>query len=147
MKSSLFFTLFLALTVWSCGSKNGVDPVSERIKKSWSASLVRENSATTYTKGAATNVRPGYSGFQLDLSNSGTVVFIDFDGTRVTGQWSISADEKTLTLTNLVPQPTGTNGTIAFTITELTDTRLVLTRTTANLKTGGTTNVYELTNP
>ncbi len=143
MKRILLFGLFLTLSVSAC-SPEKIAPLSERIQKLWSAQLVKENSTTTFTKGATTNTRPGYSAFRLDLSSTTTVVFVDFDGTRCTGTWEVSSDEKRLILKNLSPQPTGTNGTIEFTITEATDAKLVLTRTTASQKTGGTINVYEL---
>ena len=140
-------TILVGLLTASCGGGTKVAPLSERIQKRWSVQSVKENSTTTFTKGSTSNVRPGYTSFLLDLSSAGTVVFIDFDGTRCTGQWSISSDEKRLILTNLTPPPTGTNSTIEFTIDEITDTTLSLTRTTASLKTGGTTNMYQLTNP
>lgn len=148
-QSSAYLLLLVLMTglLIACGGSSKVAPLSERIQKRWSAQSVKENSTTTFTKGSTANVRPGYTSFLLDLSSAGTVVFIDFDGTRCVGQWSISSDEKRLILTNLTPPLTGTNGTIEFAIDEITDTMLLLTRTTTNLKTGGTTNVYQLTNP
>ncbi|TAE31749.1 MAG: hypothetical protein EAZ91_06445 [Cytophagales bacterium] len=143
MKRILLFGLVSALIFGACGPEK-IAPLAERIQKLWSAQVVKENSTTTFTKGATTNTRPGYTAFRLDLSSASTVVFVDFDGTRCTGTWEVSSDEKRLILKNLSPQPTGTNGTIEFTITEVTDAKLVLTRTTASQKTGGTINVYEL---
>lgn len=143
MKQTILVLLLLPLLFSACSSEK-IAPLSERIQKLWSAQLVKENSTTTFTKGATTNARPGYTAFRLDLSTATTVVFVDFDGTRCTGTWEVSSDEKRLILKNLSPQPTGTNGIIEFTITEITDAKLVLTRTTASQKTGGTINVYEL---
>lgn len=89
---------------------------------------------------------PTYNNFRLDLSSKTSATLVDFDGNRFTGTWSVPSDTR-LVLTGLTPQPTGTNGTIEFTISGLTDTEVVLTRTAASQKTGGTINVYTLTNP
>jgi hypothetical protein len=143
--SALFF-LIAFITILSGCSKPKTAPVSERIAKSWTARRVEENSTTVYTSGAANNVQQGYNTFRLDLSQTSSVTLVDRDGSRSTGQWSVQGDNR-LILTNLTPQPTGTNGTIEFTISDLTDTGVVLTRTTASQKTGGTINVYTLKNP
>ena len=135
-------TLFGVLT--GC-KKNSVAPVSERIAKVWTAQKVDENSTTVYTKGATANVR-NYSSFQLDLSKPPAVTYVEFDGNRFTGQYSVPSDTR-LVLSNLNPSPTGANGTVEFTISNLTDNSVTLTRTTASQKTGNTTNVYNLTNP
>ena len=136
-------TLFSLLT--GC-KKNKVAPVSERIAKIWTAQKVDENSATVYTRGATANVR-NYSGFRLDLSQPPAVTYTEFDGNIFTGQYSVPSDNR-LVLTNLTPAPSGVaNGTIEFTISNLTDNSVTLTRTTASQKTGNTTNVYTLSNP
>lgn len=140
---SLFFGLFILVS--GC-KKTPTPPVSERIAKVWTARLVDENQTTVYTRGGTTNVRPGYSNFKLDLSSATAVTLVEFSGEQFKGQWSVPTDTK-LVLSNLSPQPTGTNGTIEFTIGTLTDTELVLTRTTASQKTGGTINKYTLSNP
>lgn len=124
---------------------NSVAPVSERIAKIWTASKVDENSTTVYTKGAASNFR-NYAKFSLDLSKPPAVTYTEYDGNIFVGQYSVP-DDKTLKLTNLNPSPTGDNGSITFTINSIDDSNLNLTRTTASQKTGGTTNVYTLTNP
>lgn len=148
MKKNTLFAFLSMLTVLAlltgCNG-NKVAPVSERIAKNWSAQKVDENSATVYTKGASTNVR-NYSGFRLDLSKAPTVTFTDFDGNTFTGQYSVPADDR-LVLTNLTPAPTGTNGTIEFKISNLSDNSVTLTRTTPSQKTGNTTNVYTLSIP
>ncbi len=87
-----------------------------------------------------------YAGFKLDLSTPPTVKYTEVDGNLFTGQYSVPSDSR-LVLTNLTPAPTGTNGTIEFNISNLTDNSVVLTRTTASQKTGNTTNVYTLSNP
>ncbi|WP_460995399.1 hypothetical protein [Spirosoma harenae] len=134
--------LFVLLT--GCGGSK-VAPVSERIAKVWTASKVDENSTTVYTKGGTANIRD-YSKFKLDLSKAPTVTYTEYDGNTFTGQYSLP-DDNTLKLTNLNPSPTGDNGAITFTINSIDDSNLKLTRQTASQKTGGTTNVYGLTNP
>lgn len=142
------FTYFLVIgaTAFVAGcSKSTPPPVSERIAKVWTARIVNEGTATVYTKGG-TSSKPGYSGFLLDLSKTPAVTYREFDGNSFTGTWSVPTDTQ-LVLTALNPQPTGTNGTITFTIDNLTDTELKLTRTTASQKTGNSSNVYTLSNP
>ena len=140
----LFSMLVMVALLPGCG-KNDPAPVSQRIAKVWTAQKVDENSATVYTKGVATNVR-NYDKFRLDLSKAPTATLTDFDGNTFTGQYSVPSDTR-LVLTGLTPSPTGTNGTIEFTISNLSDNGVTLARTTASQKTGNTTNVYTLTNP
>lgn len=121
--------------------------MEDRINKAWTARQVTENSTTVYTKNGANNVRPGYTGFRLDLSTKYNATLVEFDGNRFTGTWKVENDNK-LTLSALNPQPTGTNGTIEYTFTiNDANNELVLTRSAASQKTGGTVNVYTLTNP
>jgi hypothetical protein len=121
-------------------------PVSERLTKSWTASKVDENTTTVYTRGGAANVRPGYANWLLNLQAGGVATYKEYDGTTFTGTWAVTGDTK-LTLSGLTPQPSGSGGTLDFTITELADASVTLTRTTASPKTGGTINKYNLTNP
>lgn len=150
MKKSSIIAFLSVVTLFSllmgCGKKK-VAPVSERIAKVWTAQKVDENNATVYTRGATANVR-NYSAFKLDLSSPPAVRYTDFDGatTTFTGQYSVPSDTR-LVLTGLTPVPTGTNGTIEFTISNLTDNSVTLTRTTPSQKTGNSTNVYTLSNP
>lgn len=142
--------LALVLLLTACPKPKPV-PLSEKIAKTWSANVVKEGSTEVFRKGAASNQKPGYGSFKLALTNvNGTrnVTLTEVDGNTFTGTWELSADEKKLILRNLTPQPTGTNGVIEYTINgEVTDTQLNLTRTAASLKTGGTINDYQLTNP
>ncbi|GAB3500865.1 hypothetical protein GCM10027341_26800 [Spirosoma knui] len=135
-------TLFSLLT--SCNGDK-TPPVSERIAKVWTARAVDENSQTVYTRGGTANVR-NYANYKLDLSAAPTVKYTAFDGNTFTGQYSVPSDDR-LVLTNLTPAPTGTNGTIEFTINSISDTELKLTAKEISQKTGGTTNVYTLSNP
>jgi hypothetical protein len=147
MKTSFLLLCFVALLM-ACGKGGStVAPVSERIQKTWSAQSIKEGSSTVFSRGGSSNIKPGYSSFRLELASGGVVRFTDFDGVVVTGTWSISADEKTLILSGLTPPPTGTNGSISFAISSLTDTSLTIIRTTTSLKTGDTINEYTLSNP
>lgn len=149
MRKTSFIAFFSVITLFSlltgCKPKK-VAPVSERIAKVWTAQKVDENSATVYTRGATANVR-NYASFRLDLSKPPAVTYTEFDGNTFTGQYSVPSDNR-LVLTGLTPSPTGvTNGTVEFTISDLTDNSVKLTRTTASQKTGNTTNAYTLSNP
>ncbi|GAA4468222.1 hypothetical protein GCM10023189_53160 [Nibrella saemangeumensis] len=148
MKKSLFATLLsiLVIGILAVGCKKPAPPpVSERIAKNWTARIVQENSTTVFTRGGTNNAKPGYSNFRIDLSTA-TATLREVDNNTFTGQWEVQGENK-LILKNLTPQPTGTNGTIEFTIDSISDTELKLTRTTASQKTGGTMNVYTLSNP
>lgn len=142
----LVSALFCIVVLTACPGKKPT-PVSERIAKIWTASSVAYDGTTVYNRTTTTNVVPGYSNFKLDLSSGSTVRYTEFDGNTFTGTWSVSSDGTQLILAGLTPQPTGTNGTITFTITSLSDSALSLTRTTTSQKTGGTTNTYTLSNP
>ena len=142
---SILFSAALALVLFSCG-KTSVTPLSERIAKAWTASIVKEGGTVVYTKGL-TSSKPGYSNFRLSLSSTNTATLTEFDGNTFTGTWALSTDEKTLTLSGLSPQPTGTGGVIAYTITTFEDTKIQMVRTTASQKTGNTINDYTLVNP
>ena len=142
------YTLLIALVAvlyvfTGCKKKPAVIPVSERIKVNYVAASVLENSTTVYTAGGASNTKPGYSVFRIDLSNPPAVRFVSLDGTISTGTYAL-VGETQLVLSGLTPAPTGTNGTITFTISEIGDGTVTLTRTTPDAKTGNTTNVYKL---
>ncbi|AEI48668.1 hypothetical protein [Runella slithyformis] len=142
MKTNFFlYFLLLGFAIVSC--KPQVAPMSERIVKIWTANVVREGNSLVYTQGGSNNLRPGYTNFKIELQTGGAVIFTDFDGVRFTGQWSLEGDTK-LVLKNLTPSPTGTSGTIEFSIGEFADGSMTLTRTTASTKTGGTVNVYQV---
>ncbi len=142
----IVWSLCLALGLLAVSCKPKVPPMTERIAKIWSANTIKEGSTVVYTKGGASNAKPGYANYKLNLSQGGTVTYTEFDGNTFTGQWELNGDNK-LILKNLNPQPTGTNGTIEFDITEFSDGSMVLTRTTSSVKTGGTINQYTLSNP
>ena len=138
--------LLVSFGFFALSCKTKVVPVSETIKKTWTAQIVKEGSATVYTKGAAANTKPGYSSFVLNLLIAPSVTLKEADGNTFTGQYELIGDTQ-LVLKNLNPVPTGTGGTITFTINSVSDTELKITRTTASQKTGGTINDYTLVNP
>ena len=57
-KIAILFVSFFSLAISSC--KEQVVPVSEKIKKTWTANIIKEGSATVFTKGAPSNTKPGY---------------------------------------------------------------------------------------
>lgn len=142
MKKIAILLLTCSFFIFSCGKDKTV-PVSEKIKKNWVANTVKEGTAIVYTKGAANNTKPGYTSFQLRLAASPSATLVEFDGNSFSGQYELVGDTK-LILKNLSPAPTGTGGTIEFNIDSITDSQLILTRTTPSQKTGGSTNIYTL---
>jgi hypothetical protein len=131
------------------GSGTGTVTVtfSDKIAKIWNAGSVKEDGNPVFATGGSSNTKPGYTKFKIDLSSKSSVKITEYDGNTFTGIWSISADEKTLTLSNLNPEPTGTGGTISYDINELTASILKITRNTLNRKTGANKTEYQLTNP
>ena len=132
------------------GCKPKAKPLSEIIGRVWSAQVVKHGSITVYTKGGgANNQAQGYVNYRLDLSSPASVTYKEYDGNTFTGQWELqeTASGNSLILKSLTPQPTGTSGTIQFTINSSSETELVITRTTASQKTGGTINNYTLVSP
>ncbi|GAB3931586.1 hypothetical protein GCM10028804_44180 [Larkinella terrae] len=140
-----FVAVLAMFTVLVGCSKSKTTPLSDRIKKNWTAQKVEENNVVVYTKGGTGNVKPGYSQYTLDLSNPPSVTIKQVDGFTSTGQYELQGDTK-LILKNLSPVPTD-GPTIEFTIGTVTDTSLEITRTTTDRKTGGTSNKYTLSNP
>ena len=146
------------LLFWSCGSSSGGStptpvepPVSEVIKKSWSASTVLWDNTTQYDKSASTNITPGYAQFKLDLSSSNTVTLTEFDKKVFTGTYLLSSDNSQLTLKNLTSSegaPSGTDGTLVFSISgKPTSSKLILETTTAYIKASNKVVKLTLVNP
>lgn len=138
----------LALTLLACSKSTStptptVISVSEKITKSWTANQVTEGSSVVFSKTGSGNIKAGYSKFKLDLSSKTSATLTEFDGNSFTGTWEVIGD-KTLILKSLNPQPTDTNGTIEYTISEASSTVLKLTRTTTSSKTGGVSVAYVL---
>lgn len=151
MKKSyaLLWCSVLILGLIAAGCKKKVKPVSERIAKAWTAESVKHGTTVVYTRGGSNNIESNYSAFRLTLSNASgakTVTLTEFDGKTFTGTWDLEGDSK-LILKDLTPQPTGTGGTIEYSISSLDDAKVVLTRLKGSSKTGGTINEYTLSNP
>lgn len=142
---ALLSTLLFGVLMGCTDHRNASPTVLAQIARSFTASSVDENGVTVYTRGGTANIRPGYSKFLLDLSKPPMATYREFDAnTFVASSWQV-IDDKRLILTGLVPQPSGTNGTLEFAITSISATQLVLTTASVSQKTGGLTNRYVLT--
>jgi hypothetical protein len=136
--------VLISIVLFSCGKKaDAIVPLSDKIKKVWTADLVKEGGATVYTKGGSSNIKPGYSQFKLDLSSAASVTLVEVDGNTFSGTWELQNDTK-LILKNLSPVPTGTGGVLEFTISSASESNLNISRTSQNLKTGNSLNDYLL---
>ncbi|CAG5009263.1 hypothetical protein DYBT9275_04457 [Dyadobacter sp. CECT 9275] len=139
----------LSITLLASGCKKKVKPLSERIAKTWTAESVDHATTVVYTRGGSANSWPGYSDFRLILTTASGVnsaTLTEWNKDSFTGTWELEGDTK-LILKNLVPVPTGTSGTIEFTINSIDDSKLVITRLSTSKKTGDTINKYTLSNP
>jgi hypothetical protein len=121
--------------------------VAQQIAKIWSVTNVKEDGITVFISGGTANIKVGYLNFKLDLSSVSAAKLTEYDGKTITGKWSVSADGKSVTLTDLVPEPTDTSGTISYTINSVADKSFKITRNVLNRKTGATKTEYELTTP
>lgn len=140
--------LLLAITLFSCKKSTStptptVVSVAEKITRTWTANQVTEGNSVVYAKTGSNNIKTGYSKFKLDLSNKASATLTEFDGNSFIGTWEIVGD-KTLILKNLNPQPTDTNGSIEYSISEASTSILKLTRSTTSSKTGGVSVAYVL---
>ncbi|TKT92598.1 hypothetical protein [Dyadobacter frigoris] len=141
MRSLIKIFLATSFLMAACEPKQ---PEPLQIRKVWKAITVTQNGAVVYQQGAANNARPSYSMFRLDLTLTDQVTFIDLDGRKTVGSWSLSTDNQRLILENLVPPPSESTGNIEFYITEATKDQLKLKRTTESRKTGNSINEYVL---
>lgn len=133
--------LFVSLA-FSC--KETVQPVSERIKKVWQPRLVIQGSTTVYARDGQNNVEQGYASYRLNLASAPNVTLTEVDGTSFSGTYVVNEAGTTLTLSGLNPQPTGTDGTLTYTISSFEADELKLSLNGNYTKTGGTTNTYTL---
>lgn len=133
----------LLFIVFGC-EKNKIPPVSERIQKSYKAQSVTHDGIQVYTSGGSGNIISEYSSFSMSFSSTGTVTFRDITPQSFSGQYAVNGNM--LTLSGLSPEPTGSNGTLTFDITNISDDgrQLTLTALKGNPKTGNTRNVYNL---
>ncbi len=147
----IHYTLLLAFSAFfillaGCKKPDAVIPTSDKVKRSYTASSVSENGTTVYSSTGSSSTKPGYSQFLLDLSSPPTARYRALDGTLFTGTYTVTDTQ--IVLSGLTPVPTGTSGTITFTITDIGDgSAPTLTRTSADQKTGNSTNVYKLKTP
>ncbi len=146
MKKASTFVALLAITfIFVSGCKEKIPPVSERVAKTWTARIVRHGSSIVYSRGNANNTNPGYANYSLNLASAPNVRLTEVEGTVFTGNYEVMSDTK-LILNNLSPEPTGTTGTLEFTIQSITEDGTEMTILgTAYAKTGGTVNTYILT--
>lgn len=161
MKNTLrVFISILCLSLIAACSKDDPSPtpvtptplVSDLIKKVWSASNIQWDGNVQYDKAATSNLVAGYAQFKLDLTSSSSVSLTEYDGNKFTGTYSLSSDNKTLTLSSLKTsdgsEPTGTGGTLAFTISGVpTASSLVMESTTAYVKASNKKIRLSLVNP
>jgi hypothetical protein len=142
--------LFLLIGFIAVGCKKDPPPLSERIAKNWSANTVKHGNVVVFEKAGTSNTAD-YSGFRISLAAGFTVTFVEVNGDTFNGQWELIGNNtlrlKNLSSTSNQKPPTGSNGTIDFTINSINDTTLDVTRVTDNPKTGNTRNQYVLSNP
>ncbi|MHA8059674.1 hypothetical protein PQG22_00195 [Aquirufa beregesia] len=160
MKNTIrVFISVLCLSLIAACSKDDPTPtppptplVSDLIKKVWSASNIQWDGNVQYDKTASSNLIAGYAQFKLDLASSSSASLTEYDGNKFTGTYSLSSDNKTLTLSSLKTsdgtEPTGTGGTLAFTISGVpTASSLVIESTTAYVKASNKKIRLSLVNP
>jgi hypothetical protein len=156
-----FIVFLFAISVLACSG--GGDPaptptpptptvnVADLVKKVWTVSSAQWDGVTKFDKSSTSNSVQGYSQYKLDLSTTGSVRLTEFDGKVFTGSYSVSTDGKTLTLSSLTSAegaPTGTGGTITFTILSTpTATTLSLQQTAAYVKASSAIVRLALVNP
>jgi hypothetical protein len=156
-KSFLYLPILFAfmLVAISCGKTAAPEPTAtENLTKSWTVSVAKEGGTQVYQKSGGTNTVPGYSGYRLNLAAAGAATLTAVDGTTFTGNWALSTDSKTLTLTNLKNSagatPTGSNpaGTIVYNVTStITATTVTLETASPDLKAGNKLVNLQLVNP
>jgi hypothetical protein len=137
----LGLTLCFLVALAACKKK---PPLSERIAKAWVAESVKHDNVQVYIGGGDNNSAPGYSNYALRLNSDKTVTLTEFEGTTFTGTWELRG-ETGLILRGLGPvEPTGSNGTLEYTIKSIEDNKLVISLVSTSIKTGNTINEYTL---
>jgi hypothetical protein len=157
-----FIVFLFAISVMACSG--GGDPaptptppppptvnVATLVKKAWTVNSAQWDGVTKYDKTSTSNVVQGYSQYKLDLSTAGSVTLTEFDGKIFTGSYTVATDGLSLTLNGLTSAdgaPTGTGGTIIYTILSTpTVTGLSLQQTTAYVKASSAIVKLVLVNP
>jgi PBP1b-binding outer membrane lipoprotein LpoB len=148
--------LFAFIMVLSGCGKTAADPTPiELLTKTWSVDIAKHDGTQVYKKGATSNVDAGYSNYKLALSGTGANLISSLtarDNTTFTGTWSLSSDNKTLTLSGLKNSagqaPTGTTGTIVYNISgAVAASTVTLVSAAKDLKAGNSTVEIQLVNP
>ena len=148
--------LFVFIMVLSGCGKTAADPTpTELLTKTWSVNIAKHDGTQVYQKSATTNIDAGYTNYKLALSGTGTNLTASLtarDNTTFTGTWSLSSDNKTLTLSGLKNSagvaPTGTTGTIVYNILgTITATAVNFETAAKDLKAGNSTVNLQLVNP
>ena len=110
------------------GCKEKIVPFSERVAKVWNARIVLENTAVVYSSGGTGNLKPGYSSYKLNLASPPNATITEVDGQTYSGTYTVEGENKII-LTGITPEPTGTGGTLEFTVNSLSsdNTQLIVT--------------------
>lgn len=146
MKIQALLLLMFAVVLTMIARKKGESvALSEKIKKVWTVQTATENGTVVFTKGAGRNSQ-NYAKYKLDLSKPPAVTLTEVDGNTFVGQYELQKDNR-LILTNLNPQPTGSDGRREYALSAVTDNSMESSQSLANLKTGDTPNSYKLSNP
>jgi hypothetical protein len=148
MKKFIFRILSIVLLAGTLSSCEKVTPIVDLAKKGWSAQSVKENNVVVYTKGGTSN-KQNYDAFSLNLLGAPNFTLRELDNNSFSGQYEITGqDDKAgtgkLTLKNMSPVATGTTGSIDYSISSISETQLVLVRSSTNAKTGATSTEYTL---
>jgi hypothetical protein len=146
--------LFTFVFIFSSCSKTAVEPtVKEKLTKTFSVNIAKEGGVEVYNKSKTSNIAAGYSNYKLSLSSTGTATLTAKDNTTFSGTWTLSTDNKTLSLSSLKSAagsaPTGTTGTIEFSIISIDGTGAAVTLESLqpDLKAGNTIVNLQLVNP
>lgn len=134
--------LLLSANTFSCKSPEPTVP--EQISKTWIARTVKENNIVVFQKSSTGNSKLGYENYRLDLSIKDIARLTELDKSMFSGRWTLSSDNALLTLSELTPRPTGSEGSLQYQILSVSEKVMELRLTTTSIKTGGTTNEYLL---
>lgn len=132
-KLILFLPLLFAfvLILSSCGKDAPEPTLTEKLTKTFTVSIAKEGGVEVYNKTKTTNIASGYANYKLSLSSTKSATLTAKDNTTFTGTWALTNSDKTLSLTGLKTSaganPTGTTGTIEFTIVTIDGTGATVT--------------------
>ncbi len=125
----ILFAFVLILS--SCGKDAPEPTLTEKLTKTFTVSIAKEGGVEVYNKTKTTNIASGYSNYKLSLSSTKSATLTAKDNTTFTGTWALTNTDQTLSLTGLKTSaganPTGTTGTIEFTIVTIDGTGSAVT--------------------